>query len=228
VPDSSTKQKPADKLKAGRADALADLPPEKLQAFVERLEAEKEARIQRLVDEGKAMRIPALWFFHDEIKGAAEARARMQHVAALQGKIAIFETFPIEYVGSGMSRRPKGYGDDNIDFGVPKERYPPSRSRTPEVASAGVLSTREGPPPQPVRIEHDGGIVEGWFTLSSDNIVQLTNMFGSPEHGEDLRHRISASNDDPDRIAKILLRRKVVGRDDGFSREMHYPRTVTP
>jgi hypothetical protein len=46
-------------------------------------------------------------------------------------------------------------------------------------------------------------------------------MFGSAEAGEDLSS-ISASTDDPERIAKILLRRKVMGRDDGFSGPLRY------
>jgi hypothetical protein len=69
---------------------------------------------------------------------------------------------------------------------------------------------------------------EDWFFLTSDNVIQLCNVAGVAYPDEDLKHRISASTVDPDRIAKILLRRKIMGRDDGFNSKLIYPRIPTP
>jgi hypothetical protein len=193
------------------------LPPDKLAAFVARLEAEKETRIQRLIDEGKAVRILA-HKFEDESDGFAQQRALAQHPPP-DGEVPIFDLHLIKYAGGPLSPSEPRPFDCDTARKPESERWHGHQYSPPRAP---------GPPPQPVRIDHDGGIVEGWFTLSSDNVVQLCNMFGSPEPGEDPRHRISASNDFPDRVAKILLRRKVMGRDDGFGREIHYPRSATP
>jgi hypothetical protein len=71
-----------------------------------------------------------------------------------------------------------------------------------------------------VLIEHDGSVHEDWFYLTADNVIQLCNVAGTPYREGDLKHRISASTDDPDRIAKILLRRKVMGRQTDFGRPL--------
>jgi hypothetical protein len=174
VPDSSTRQKPDDRLK------LADLPPDKLAAFVARLEEEQAARTTAKVEAGEAVRIQVLQINREDI-GAARQRALMQH-GPLEGKVPVFDVVGLI---TGVDRDPGGIkAQGSYDFSTS-----PSYEASAEQAHPGSRpiagKNAAGPPPQRVLIDHDGGIVEGWFTLSADNVVQLCNMFGSPEPGED-------------------------------------------
>ena len=209
------KLKPAavkpDKAAVASLDALA---PDKLVLFLDRLQAEKTAREDKLIAEGKAVRLIATRFEGESIEDGRE-RALACH-GPLHDVTAVFADYLILFEGGPMPYRGS---DPTILYERPAPDLPtsnaPDNNRQPQHRS--VPSGRKL---ERVLVEHDGSVHEDWFYLTADNVIQLCNVAGTPYREDDLKHRISASTDDPDRIAKILLRRKVMGRPSDFGRPL--------
>jgi hypothetical protein len=110
--------------------ALADLPPEKLAAFVQRHEQERDARIEAKVQAGEAVRIRVIRMEDEDEKSAQE---RASQYTPLDGKVPVFD---IVRIITGVERDPGEVKPEaNFDFDLSanaEESYRP-RVRVGEI-----------------------------------------------------------------------------------------------
>jgi hypothetical protein len=197
-----------------------EIPPDKLEAALDQLQAEKERRLQARVEAGELVTVPLCVAVSSASKApAAVEQAQARKLAELrtagEEREVRFDTW---VVVSGVPAR----GED-----IGEEWKPAPRPPLPPHVDEDEKEAREDPQPQlefhvwtTVRLPNDDGsdpgeIREGWFSVEDGEIV-LT----------DSKHKYITSralgDQNPADLAKQLLR-EAKGPED-FNRRLDYPR----
>jgi hypothetical protein len=196
-------------------------------AAIERLEAEKQRRLDEKVARGEAVRMPLSLVVHDPGQVAAEIESvKATKLAELRQAGETREVVwdePLAIV-TGVPRSPD-WGKDwaPLPPGKPYDRYAVASDEPPKPAMvrpseelaeplvAHHIQVQVAPP-----TENDpGAIVEGSYTLTEDGLLRVfdtdQNLLGT--------ERLKLG-EDPARVARQLLRKK---QGNGFDRRVEYP-----
>jgi hypothetical protein len=203
-----------------------DIDHDKLDAALERLEAEKERRLAERIEAGEVVRVPLSVVAGSE----AEARAKVEQAKAdalkeLRDSGDRREVvFDVTTVATGVARPGEAAGPawkPQVPAFLPK-----SISEVVEVVEE-VLAREEAPAPivetyVAVQIgrclEDDAGTIsEGWFSVDDGQVI-VTNASGKYVGSRALL------GEDARVVAKKLLREKAAPEDSGdFNRPLDYP-----
>jgi hypothetical protein len=199
-----------------------DTNPDKLEAALEQLEAERDRRQQAQIDSGAAV----LWSGPPIILGpdddVAQALAnRPTH--APDGRPFYFDPNVISVVVTGVPRGDPDEAEPQIQTASEEGNSSPP-SAEPAGSGGAILSPPSQPTPTYVRIvTHNGNddgdpgaIVEAWFTIEEGTLVL--------RDGDDkvITSRGLLNGDDPAVLARSLLRE--VEKPKDFNRPIVYPK----
>jgi len=202
---------------------MDDIDHNKLDAALERLEAERERRLAEKIDAGEIIEVP-LWVVAGSQAGACAQveQAKADKLAELRAAGETREVvFDVTTVATGVARPGEATGPARKPLSPP---YLPTRSPTAEVAEEEVI--REDPQPvietyiavQIGQCQEDdaGAISEGWFSVDNGQVI-VTNANGKLVGSHTL-----LKGEDARVAAKKLLREKSP-EAESFNRVLHYP-----
>jgi hypothetical protein len=202
---------------------MDDIDHNKLDAALERLEAERERRLAEKIDAGEIIEVP-LWVVAGSQAGACAQveQAKADKLAELRAAGETREVvFDVTTVATGVARPGEATGPAWKPLSPP---YLPTRSPTAEVAEEEVI--REDPQPvietyiavQIGQCQEDdaGAISEGWFSVDNGQVI-VTNANGKLVGSHTL-----LKGEDARVAAKKLLREKSP-EAESFNRVLHYP-----
>jgi hypothetical protein len=198
---------------------MDDIDPDKLDAALERLEAEQSRRLQAKTEAGELVTVPLCVAVSTASNASdaleqAQARKLAELRAAGEERAVRFDTW---VVFTGVAAPGEDIGEEWKP--APRPPLPPQDEDKEEV--------REDPRPplvesyvytqvRPCRDDDDPGqIMEGWYTID-DGHLTLTDR-----EGRHITRRAMIVGEDPKALAKALLREK--GPED-FNRRLDYPR----
>jgi hypothetical protein len=207
---------------------------DKLDAALERLEAERERRLAERIEAGEVVRVPLL------MVAGSESEARTKVEGAKADKLAELRAagdqrevvFDVVFVVTGVVK----FGEATGEPRKPAPRLPslPTRSPTAECSAVDlrdevVEEEAVQADPQPVietyvqvqvrQCQDDddpGEIAEGWFSIDG-GVVTVTNA-----RGKYVGSRALLKGEDARVVAKRLLREKVP-EGESFNRRLDYP-----
>jgi hypothetical protein len=202
---------------------MDDIDHNKLDAALERLEAERERRLAEKIEAGEIIEVP-LWVVAGSQAGACAQveQAKADKLAELRAAGETREVvFEVTTVATGVARPGEATGPAWQPLSPP---YLPTRSPTAEVAEEEVI--REDPQPvietyiavQIGQCQEDdaGAISEGWFSVDNGQVI-VTNANGKLVGSHTL-----LKGEDARVAAKKLLREKSP-EAESFNRVLHYP-----
>jgi hypothetical protein len=202
-----------------------DIDPDKLNAAIEQLEAEKERRLNEKVAAGEIVHVELHVIgcrpedTHAKVP-AAKARKLAELRAAGEKREIIFDVIE---VSTGVPR-PWDFPNPDVNISISSAPGP----ENPAVSEA-VQSSSTVVPSQPetyVRVEtrhasddgsDPGAIEEGYFSVD-DGVLILRDR----ERNHIIARRVLRGGQDPARLARDLLRETAVGSD--FNRRIQYPK----
>jgi hypothetical protein len=200
---------------------MDDTDPDKLEAALEQLEAERERRLQARVDAGELIKIETVVVVgDDEDIEDAKARAIAKYPAPDDGRPVHRDFF---YVFTGVPRGDPDQAEPAPQLQTASEEgnsSPPSE----EPAGSGVANLSAPSQPTYVRViirngnddGDPGAIAEAWFTVE-DGAVVLRDA--DDKH---ITSRALLKGEDPAVLARSLLRE--VEKPKDFNRPIHYPK----
>jgi hypothetical protein len=201
---------------------MPEIDPDKLDAALEQLEAERERRLQTRVDSGEVVvqRVEVVVGARDEDTEAATARALANLPTATPDGRAIH--YDLQVIVTGVPRRDPGEPEVQTASKVGALSSPAE-----EMAGSGaVLSSAATSRPTPVYVRvvvsngnedgDPGAIVEAWWTIE-DGAVVLRDA-----DDKRITSRALLKDDDPALLAKSLLREREASTD--FQAPIHYPK----
>ena len=200
---------------------MDDTDPDKLEAALEQLEAERERRLQARVDAGELIKIETVVVVgDDEDIEDAKARAIAKYPAPDDGRPVHRDFF---YVFTGVPRGDPDQAEPAPQLQTASEEgnsSPPSE----EPAGSGVANLSAPSQPTYVRVTirngnddgDPGAIAEAWFTVE-DGAVVLRDA--DDKH---ITSRALLKGEDPAVLARSLLREAEQPKD--FNRPIRYPK----
>lgn len=186
-------------------------------AALERLEQERERRIEQKIADGSAIRVP-LPIVHGN---AAEVRARKLAMLREAGerREIFFDEDPID---TGVPRALDSYGQRSGHDASGETRTADQPKPAPVVQHEGDTAVESQPArrlrtqiEQPSEANPGGSVAEGWFKVEG-GILHVEDMQGRLLGRQPVR-----PGDDVEAIARKLLRDKTRGND--FYRPINYP-----
>jgi hypothetical protein len=203
-------------------DDMDDIDPEKAQAALEKLEAEKARRRQAKIDAGEMVSIQTVVVVaaadEDEDLEDATARAIAKHPGPDDGR-PIHREFT--YIVTGVPRGDPDQAEPAPQVQTASSEEGPSHPSTEGPAASGPPSCSE---PTYVRITirngdddgDPGAIAEAYFTIE-DGLVVLRDA--DDKH---ITSRAMLKGEDPAVLGRSLLREAEKPKD--FNRPIHYPK----
>ena len=200
---------------------MDDTDPDKLEAALEQLEAERERRLQARVDAGELIKIETVVVVgDDEDIEDAKARAIAKYPAPDDGRPVHRDFF---YVFTGVPRGDPDQAEPAPQLQTASEEgnsSPPSE----EPAGSGVANLSAPSQPTYVRViirngnddGDPGAIAEAYYTIE-DGVVVLRDR--DDKH---ITSRALLKGEDPAVLARSLLRE--VEKPKDFNRPIHYPK----
>jgi hypothetical protein len=198
---------------------MDDINHEKTLAALERLESEKERRLQEKIDAGELVSIQTVVVcYRDEDVEEATARALARHPAP-DGPVHR----EFSYIFSGLPRGAADIGQQWPQVQPASSTRSLSASSEEPAGSGGVSSP--SPPSQPTYVRvilqngengDPGQIAEAFFTVE-DGAVVLRDT-----DAKFITSRALLAGEDPAVLARILLREAEEPKD--FQRPIHYPK----
>ena len=198
---------------------MDDIDPAKLDAALERLQAEQSRRLQAKTEAGELVTVPLCVTVSSASKAPvaveqAQTRKLAELRAAGEEREVRFDTW---VVFTGVPARGEDIGEEwkpaprpplpHVDEDKEEAREEP---RPPIVESYVWVQTR------PCRDDDDPGqIMEGWFSVD-DGTVTVTDR-----EGRHITSRAMIAGEDPRALARLLLREK--GPED-FNCRLDYPK----
>jgi hypothetical protein len=202
-----------------------DIDHDKLDAALERLEAERERRLADRIEAGEVVSVPLCIVAGSESEASARVEeAKADKLAELRAAGDQREVkLTVELIVTGVLRR--GEATETEPW-KPRPRLP-----APVAADEVVLEEAVREEPQPPLIEtyvqvqirqcHDGDdpgeIAEGWFSIDG-KVLTVTDA-----NGRHVGSRAMIAGEDARVVAKQLLREKKVPESESFSRPLNYP-----
>jgi hypothetical protein len=218
--DSSTSRMISSFSEAGYL--MDDTDPAKLEAALEKLEIEKDRRIQAKIDSGEMVSVQTTVVVHpDESIEDAQARALARHPVPDDGRAVHREFY---YIFTGVPRDPDHWKEENSS----PQAAETSASSSEEPARPSEEPAPSGPPsclePTYVRVTirngddngDPGAIAEAYFTVE-DGAVVLRDR--DDKH---MTSRALLKNQDPAAVARALLRE--AKKPESFNRPIRYPK----
>jgi hypothetical protein len=199
---------------------MPEIDPDKLEAALEQLKAEKARRLQARVDSGEIVSIQTVVVVGpDEDEEEATARAIAKHPAPDDGRAVHREFF---YIFTGVPRAAAGEAEPAPQIQNSEEAVLSSPS--PEQAAGGPPLSHSQPTPTYVRITTSNGsedgdpgaISEAWFTIE-DGLLLLRDS-----NDKLLTSRAMLAGEDPAVLARSLLHELEKPKD--FNRVLNYPK----
>ena len=197
---------------------MDDIDPDKLDAALERLQAERARRIAEKVEAGEVVvvRLSVAVASESEIPDAVEqAKTRKLKELRAGGEVRAVQ-FDVMAVATGVCR--EGGGDDwKPDPRPPLPAQDEDKEEAREEPRPPIVESYVWVQTRPCRDDGNdpGEILEGWFSVD-EGTVTVTDREG--------RHITSGAmiaGEDPAALARLLLREK--GPED-FNRPISYPR----
>jgi hypothetical protein len=201
-----------------------DIDHDKLDAALERLEAERERRLADRIEAGEVVSVPLCIVAGSESEASAKVeQAKADKLAELRAAGDQREVkFTVELIVTGVLRR--GEATETEPW-KPRPRLP-----APVAADEVVLEEAVREEPQPPIIEtyisvqtracHDdddaGEIAEGWFSIDAGQVT-VTDA-----NGKYVGSRAMLEGEDARVVAKQLLRGKKAPEEE-FNRPLSYP-----
>jgi hypothetical protein len=202
-----------------------DIDHDKLDAALERLEAERERRLADRIEAGEVVSVPLCIVAGSESEASARVEeAKADKLAELRAAGDQREVkLTVELIVTGVLRRGEA---------TETEPWKPTPSLPAPVAADEVaLEEAVREEPQPPLIEtyvqvqirqcHDGDdpgeIAEGWFSIDG-KVLTVTDA-----NGRHVGSRAMIAGEDARVVAKQLLREKKVPESESFSRPLNYP-----
>ncbi len=197
-----------------KQELIGELPPDKLAAFVRRLEQERDARNAAKLQSGEGVKV--FVSLHDTGKGfgdyeAAKQRA-LKQAQLPEDKTPIYQVVKIDFTGKHLPPEPQH---------EPLAYTPPARAGDPVIPMPADEPTAS----TPQRVIIDGAdhasVIEGWFKVEN-GVLMLCDLHGNA-HAE--RHRLG-SHDDEGAVARVLLHKRTKQRPaDAFHRTLYHKPT---
>jgi hypothetical protein len=209
-----------------------DIDHDKLDAALERLEAEKERRLAERIEAGEVVRVPLY------IVAGSESEARSKVEEAKASKLAELRAandqrevvFDVVFVATGVVKFGEATGEPR------KPMSPPSLPTHLPTAEQSAVDLRDEvaeaipeEPPAPIietyvqvqvgQCQDDddpGEIAEGWFSVANGQVI-VTNSTGKYVGSTVLR-----KGEDARVVAKKVLRKKAP-EGESFNRRLSYP-----
>jgi hypothetical protein len=206
---------------------MDDIDHDKLDAALERLEAERERRLAERIEAGEILSVPLVIVAGTE----PEALARVEGAKA--GKLAELRAagdlrevkFTVELIVTGVCKH--GEATVSEPWKPMSPPFLPRSARRDEVVEEEAV--REEPQPPIIETyvqvqirqcqddDDPGEIAEGWFSVNN-GVVTVTDV-----QGREIGGRAMLSGEDARVVAKQLLREKKVPESENFNRPLSYP-----
>jgi hypothetical protein len=203
---------------------MDDIDPDKLDAALERLQAEQARRLQARVEAGELVTVPLCVAVSTESKApAAVEQAQARKLAELRSAGEEREVrFDTTVVVTGVAAPGEDIGEEwkpapRPDIAEPllhedEDSLRREEPRPPVVESYVWVQTR------PCRDDDDPGeILEGWFSVD-EGTVTITDR-----EGKYITSRAMIAGEDPAALARLLLREKGP-ESESFNRRLDYPK----
>jgi hypothetical protein len=201
---------------------MTDIDPDKLEAALDQLEAERERRLQAKIDSGEVVSVQTVVVVDpEEDIEDAKARALARHPVSDDGRAIHREFF---YVFTGVPRDPDfGQWEQSSQIQSSSKGTADPPDEVEPAGSGGVSSP--SPPSQPTYIfvttrqatnDDPGAIAEALWSVD-DGCVVLTDL-----EGRHIKSGTLLKGVDPAQLARVLLREAEEPKD--FARPIRYPK----